>query len=295
MAKKLSFIFKRLFITIWANRLRTQMQHFQISQFLQISGIGAASGIVNYNKSLYIISDSASFLYQYQLERNILIKHSLIANASENIIKKEKPDFEAITLHKNNLHIYGSGSTKNRCQSPIFDVTNNQVVLENKSDLYNQIKKTAQISSEELNIEGAFFYQEKLYLLQRGNGINAKNGIILVHNNTKIEYSAIDLPKIKHVITSFTDAILVDKTVYFLASAEDSASTYEDGEVLGSIIGAINIETYKVEFTLQISNNQKFEGLTLHSSNISEINFLLCEDNDTETLQTTIYKLKLTK
>jgi hypothetical protein len=34
-----------------------------------------------------------------------------------------------------------------------------------------------------------------------------------------------------------------------LATAEDTESTYDDGEVLGSLIGRINLKTMKIDFT----------------------------------------------
>jgi hypothetical protein len=65
------------------------MEKFLLSAFLNISGIGAASGIVYTYNSLFIISDSSGFLYQYQLQTKQLSKHALIANPSENIVKKK--------------------------------------------------------------------------------------------------------------------------------------------------------------------------------------------------------------
>ena len=62
------------------------MQKFQLSEYLNISGIGSASGIVFTNNSLYIISDNAGFLYQYDMsdvtlcEVERLKKHQLIEN-----------------------------------------------------------------------------------------------------------------------------------------------------------------------------------------------------------------------
>ena len=135
-----------------------------------------------------------------------------------------------------------------------------------------------------------------MYLFQRGNGINSKNGIIFSNEdieNRVFKYVPFDLPKIKNIATSFTDAILVDDTIYFLASAEDTNSTFEDGEVLGSIIGTIDLKTMKLINTIQISDKHKFEGLTLFKNTATQIEFLLCEDTDTEDLETTIYKLIL--
>jgi hypothetical protein len=105
----------------------------------------------------------------------------------------------------------------------------------------------------------------------------------------------VSLPKIKHIETSFTDAILVDGKIYFLATAEDTTSTYDDGEILGSIIGRMNSETFEIEFTYKISDNHKFEGLTLYHKSETQIQLLICEDNDLDLLETNIYKLTLTK
>jgi hypothetical protein len=319
-------ILKRISTAIRAKLICKFMQNFQLSAFLKISGIGAASGIVNCNKSLYIISDNSGFLFQYILESHQLVKHSLKENASENNIKSQKSDFESISLKENELHIFGSGSTSNRNKNVIFNIDNHQIQEKNLSELYENIKKVASISSNELNIEGSFFYNEKLYLFQRGNGENGKNGIAIINQNYQTEpvicqtelidcqtepvecqtepvdcqtepvevlFTNIKLPKINHIETSFTDAILVENTIYFLAAAEDTKSTYEDGEVLGSILGAMNLENFEINYTIQISNSHKFEGLTVFEKTNSEIIFLLCEDNDTETLETTIYKLTL--
>ncbi len=269
------------------------MQNFQLSVLLKILGIGAASGIVNYNNSLYIISDNSGFLYQYQLENKQLITHSLVENATANTIKSKKPDFEAITLKENDLHIFSSGSKENRCKKVVFNLENKQIQETSFVELYKNIKKSTSISDNELNIEGAFYYNNDLFLFQRGNGAKSRNGIIKINENQEIDFCTLILPKIKHLETTFTDAILVDKTIYFLASAENTESTYDDGEVLGSILGTINIDTLEIESSIQISNNQKFEGIALESKTKTEIHFLLCQDDDTELLETIIYKLKI--
>ena len=265
------------------------MQKFQLSEYLKISGIGGASGIVYTNNSLYIISDNAGYLYQYDLELNLLVRHPLIENPSENILKINKSDFESITLKGNELHIFGSGSTKNRNKYIVYNIKNQKIQENDLSEIYHNIKNSILISETELNIEGAIFHNEKLFFFQRGNGANAKNGIVIVNNDT--HFRPIQLPKIKHVETAFTDAVLVNNKIYFLASAEDTISTYDDGEVLGSICGCIDIETFKIDFTIQISNSHKFEGITLFKKSDSFLEFLLCLDNDTEVLETKIYKL----
>jgi len=270
------------------------MEKFQLLAYLTLNGIGSASGIVHYNDSLYIISDNSSYLYEYQISDKNLHKIALVENSQENIVKKEKPDFEAITIEGNTLHIFGSGSTKNRNRTFSYHLENKKTKKKDLSSLYQNIKFKFNISDDDLNIEGALYHGKELLLFQRGNGANSKNGIIKFGlEPDEIEFFPIQLPKIKHVETSFTDAILVDKKIYFLAAAEDTTSTYEDGEVLGSIIGIIDLKTFQLEKSLQITNKHKFEGLTFFQKNKEELTFLLCEDNDTEDLNAIIYKLIL--
>ena len=79
-----------------------------------------------------------------------------------------------------------------------------------------------------------------------------------------------------------------------MATAEDTTSTYDDGEILGSILGRMDFKTLEIETTLKISDNHKFEGLTLYKKTEDKIEFLLCQDNDTMVLETEIFKLVLT-
>uniref|UniRef100_UPI0040498D8C DUF6929 family protein n=1 Tax=Flavobacterium sp. TaxID=239 RepID=UPI0040498D8C len=44
-----------------------------------------------------------------------------------------------------------------------------------------------------------------------------------------------------------------------------------------------------------LSEHQKFEGITLYKESENEIEFLLCEDTDTESLEAEIYNLILKK
>lgn len=271
------------------------MENFQLSLLFQIIGIGSASGLVFHDTSLFIISDNSSYLYEYQMVDQKLNKIALVENPKENILKKEKPDFESITLKGNRLQMYGSGSTEKRNTTISYHLAKKQVQEKSVASLYASIKNQLKIGDDELNIEGVIFKGNEIFLFQRGNGAQAKNGIITIKDKGKgsISFHPIELPKIENVVTSFTDAILVKDKIYFLAAAEDTTSTYADGNVLGSVIGSINSSTFQIEKTIQISKNNKFEGLTLYQSSEKEIEFLLCEDNDTEALNTNIYKLSL--
>lgn len=277
------------------------MEKFTLEILCQIIGIGSASGLIYQDQSLYIIGDNSGFLYEYQIDLHDLKRHPLLENPKENTPKKEKADFEAITQFQDSLYIFGSGSTDKRNKMIQVNAKSKKVVATNDlTDLYTVMQNFGGVNPEDFNIEGAIYDGENWYILNRGNGISNKNVLFTIAgknltNDFQILSNTYKLPKIKGVRSSFTDAILVDNTIYFLATAEDTQSTYDDGEVLGSLIGSIDLKTMKINFTQKISSNHKFEGLTLYAESPEKITFLLCEDNDTEVLETNIYKLTLNK
>lgn len=286
---------KRMSLPSGLGYSRKYMENFQLTPFLNIDGIGAASGLVHHDNTLYIISDSSSFLYAYSLTSHTLQRIALLQNAQENTLKKEKQDFESITLKANELHIFGSGSTNHRNKKIIFNIHTGTILEEDFTTTYDYLKNTFHLSDNDLNIEGVLYDKETIILFQRGNGLGTENGLFKSKKDNSFEFIPITLPKIKHVETSFTDAILVDQYIYFLAAAEDTISTYDDGEILGSIMGCIHLKTGKLEDHIQISAQHKFEGLTLWSQNKTDIEFLLCQDSDTEETNSTIYKLSIQK
>ena len=277
------------------------MEKFQLSLLFKIIGLGSASGLIYYDNTILAIGDNSSYLYEYQIDTNNLKRHALSKNSEENILKYLKPDFEAITKYQDTLYLFGSGSTENRNTMVQVDIKTKKVIKTiNLTDLYLGMQSFGTISSEDFNLEGAIFNGETWYLFNRGNGKTNKNVVFsITAKNLEGQLQMISkeykLPKIKGVRTSFTDAILVDDKIYFLATAEDTASTYDDGEVLGSIIGRIDVKKMKIDFTQKITDTHKFEGITLFKKSEKELEFLLCEDNDTDVLESNIYKLKIEK
>ena len=277
------------------------MEKFTLELLFQIIGIGSASGLICKDNSLLIIGDNSGFLYEYQMDSKNLKRHPLLENPIENTLKKDKADFEAITQFGDSIYIFGSGSTEKRNKMIQVNATDKKIIATNDlSDLYAVMQNFGDIEPEDFNLEGAIYNGESWFLLNRGNGSSHKNVIFTIEgknltNDFTILSNDYKLPKIKGVRSSFTDGIIVGDSIYFLATAEDTESTYDDGEVLGSFIGSINLKTMKIDFTQKISSSHKFEGLTLFTNSKEKIEFLLCEDKDTEVLETEIYKLTLDK
>ena len=67
------------------------MENFKLTNFFTIKGIAAPSGLLYTQNVLFVISDSSNFLYQYDIDKKLLLKFPLVKEAKENIEKAEKP------------------------------------------------------------------------------------------------------------------------------------------------------------------------------------------------------------
>lgn len=275
------------------------MEKFTLEILFHIIGIGSASGLLFKDNALYIVSDNSGYLYEYHMDSKDLKRHELLANPTENMSKKDKADFESLTAFQDSIYIFGSGSSPKRNGMITFDVNQKKkIATNNLGNLYAVMQNFASIKPEDFNLEGSIYDGENWYFFNRGNGPGNRNTLFSVqakklNEEFRLLSNDYKLPKIKGVRTSFTDGVLVENKLYFLATAENTQSTYHDGEVLGSIIGRIDLETMKIDFTKKISATNKFEGLTVFNTNNNKIEFLLCEDSDSDTQQSTIYKLTL--
>jgi len=274
------------------------MHKEELSVFAIIKGIGSASGLVLKQNHLYVIGDNSAYLYQYNITTKSLNKIEILEGlkTQENIPKAEKPDFEVLCNYEDQLYIIGSGSTAKRNQMLTFDLLSHQIIKHDLTVLFRKIKVQFGIDDDNLNIEGAIFTGSDWFLFNRGNGNATKNGIFKIHGKdlksaNKIAFTPIMLLKTNKVLVTFTDAILHKEQIYFIAAAEDTTSTYHDGEIVGSYMGSINIKDLSLNFIKQISTHQKLEGITLLKQNPKNIEFLLCEDRDNDVLETTIYRL----
>ncbi|MCD8518960.1 MAG: hypothetical protein LRY32_05230 [Flavobacterium sp.] len=110
------------------------------------------------------------------------------------------------------------------------------------------MKIVGSFTDDQLNIEGAIYAHQTMLLFQRGNSKNSRNGIFIIPNNQEdgIRFVPISLPTLDDIETTFTDAILVNDKIYFLACAENTESTYEDGEVLGTVLGIMQAPTFEI-------------------------------------------------
>lgn len=234
----------------------------------------AASGLVISSGEFYIVSDDEVSLVHGRpgnFKTLSLWDETLPEDPVER--KKVKPDFEGLYLSGQNLHLIPSFSKKNRTRGAVIDLSQEmRIHLMDLSELRNRLADRV----SDLNIEGALIKEGRLHLFQRGNGKEGKNSVI-VFNEDEFQVIDLKLPFHKGVPLTITDASFKDSLFYFTAVAEDTESTYLDGEVLGSFLGTLN-DAFEVTSLKQLDFSGKPEGLAF----LDETLYFVTDDDSRE-------------
>ncbi|WP_177764802.1 DUF6929 family protein [Flavobacterium sp. I3-2] len=274
------------------------MKKYNLIKFLKIIGLSTVSALTYQNDVISLIADNSNVLYEYNIKDAELTKITLSEGEIENIAKKDKLDFESMIDSDKSTYIFGSGSNPNREKAVYINKDKNTVETLNLNYLFDSMKSFAEISENDLNIEGVAYANNEWYFLNRGNGPGNKNIIFTVQGNNLVDdfnlfFNEFELPEINKIKTGFSDGIVIKNKLYFIATAENSDSTYNDGKIEGTLFGCINLKKMKLEYTQIISTENKFEGITLYELKGKNAVFLLGEDEDNENNQTDIYKLEI--
>ena len=195
------------------------------------------------------------------------------------IRKKKKADLETLeAISEDELVIFGSGS-----KSPHRDVLI-RVLLGDEpqiqkyyiTDFYNHLKSLPILEKTELNIEATAFSNGFLYLFNRTNNViirfNYQDFIAYLSNKNipKIETNQVTLPKIKGFEAGFSGAVAQNSSsIFFTASVEATDDSYNDGEIIGSLVGELNVSDFQnstvTQFEVIPDNNKalKVESVTI--------------------------------
>jgi len=215
--------------------------------------------------------------------------------------KALKMDLEAcVVLPDARLVALGSGSSRARERVAVV-APGGHVDLLDGTDLYAGLRRCVEFSGSELNVEGAVAIGDELLLFQRGNGaaaagrvpVNAIGSIALAEFVRWLdgglapslgEVRQVDLGERDGVRYGFTDACaLPDGRVAFLAGAEDSPDTYQDGVVVGARFGVVSADTVQVTDIHDHGGHPstlKLEGIEFLDEDVSAVRFAVVTDMD---------------
>ncbi|MCC2680199.1 MAG: hypothetical protein K0R29_2775 [Pseudobdellovibrio sp.] len=269
-------------------------------KLLKTLEVSAASGIVNSGGFFYIVADDELSLVKISADlKSEAVLVPLIPGhlpADPQARKKSKPDFEAIVeIWPGSLLVLPSGSKPNRNLGILLSGEN--ITQIDCTNLYTELLNVY----SELNIEGAVVSNGQLLLFQRGNGSLRQNGIIKLQmdllvddlqngamkKSSFVNSMPIELGSLGGVPLSFTDAAIeTSEKIWFVAAAEATNDTYNDGAFFGAVLGLLNAEG-KILYSEKLLCPAKPEGLCL---DLKEREFYVVTDSDDLGIKSGLYR-----
>jgi hypothetical protein len=258
--------------------------------------VRAASGLTWVGDRLAVIQDDASFLALVNPETGLADAFPLPAGADgirqfddARGNKRHKMDLEAIALVPANggacLAAFGSGSLSARERIVLVSFGRNsmpRIVVHGAESFYARLRAATGFAGSDMNVEGALYVDGALKLFGRGNGAvvgeleptNASCDVIwtdlIAHLNHPSTVSApsprdirqYDLGTLHGVSLGFTDVTRGGgSAVLYAAAAESSPDATRDGDVRGSVIGAIHSDERSARWTvLRDEDGRPFPG-----------------------------------
>lgn len=276
---------------------------FKVLNSKILQNIPSASGIVKLGDKYYAVGDDSPFLFCLNSNFKEVSKIKIFSAEeikADRITKEHKPDFEAMEkINEGEIAIFGSGS-----KSPERDYfvrvlfrNETEVKIHSISNFYQHLKDLPLFRDTGLNIEAAAEYHGKLILFNR-----RKNLIISFHYEEfvahleegaalpEIEIKEVSLPEIDGTVAGFSGATAFHNRplLIFTASVEDTDNAYDDGEILGSFIGLIDLdlgeiigEVLPIPSPGEKDNPVKVESVAIEEvTSDKELQLILTTDSD---------------
>jgi hypothetical protein len=222
----------------------------------------SASGIERVGDAYYIVGDDSPYLYQLDEQFKLVERHVLFDTAdfaTGRIPKLVKPDLESMAHFKYGrdemLLLLGSGSSEVRNRAFLVNLTEGMQVQElDFTRFHTFLKRVIGLAEDgELNLEGFAMDDTYTYIMQRtlGKGANVLfrfntndfKGFVM--NNRDLPAAVVyhfTLPELEKYQAGFSGAYAFEDKLFFTASVESTPNAIEDGEVLGSVVGMIELK-----------------------------------------------------
>lgn len=279
------------------NQLSIEVLHHQI-----IDGVPSASGVIKSKEEYYVIGDDSPYLFCLDSSFKNISKSPIYSTEKlddQKIRKEIKPDFEALEMISDEeIYVFGSGSKSPKRDIFLTIALKNALEVKsyNISPFYDSLRNLPILKNKELNIEGIAFNDDKVYLLNRGQNViftfnkrHLKNHLTGKHPFPTPKSTLYNLPKINGIESGFSGAtISKDKgLLVFTSSVENTGNAYDDGQILGSFVGIIDLSgtetptTYRYATIPELTKPLKVESVTIDEEiSDNESNIIFVTDSD---------------
>lgn len=272
-----------VFLQVFISLAKNTSLKLNITHRKNLEEIPSASGIERIGDVFYIIGDNSPLLYTLTAQFDIIGRVPIFNPDTlhgEVIPKAIKPDFEALTAvtvnGTNELWIFGSGAKSPEREILVRASVEPEGKVErwNLSPFFKSLKQQCKLSDAELNIEAAVAVDDTMYLFNRGKNrviwfsmnqfeaflLNAS--LSLNFNTTSFELSEPGKPLI-----GFSGATYLPEReqVLFTASCENTTNWIDDGDILGSYLGILDLKSQQVLDLIPITENGKILPVKIES------------------------------
>lgn len=253
----------------------------------------AASGLLRAGRGWWIAADDLNHLVELPEGETRGLGHRLFPGKLPKDAaarKKVKKDLEALVdLGAGRLLALPSGSKPHRTLGGLVELGADGSVVRSRPVDFGPLLRALGRRLRGLNVEGGFVAGRTLTLLQRGNARGAPNALAGVPVAAVLAGLAgrwpalapsvrrVELGAWGGVPLGFTDGFFHDGVAYFAAAAEAGGSSYRDGAVVGSILGALRGGKPVV---LARAPGVKVEGLALERASGKRLSVRAVTDAD---------------
>lgn len=253
--------------------------------------VPSASGLEMFANDLYVVGDDSQWLFQLNGAGSCIKKYPLfdiIDNSAIRVAKKHKADLESLTqiMYKEKPYLLAlsSGSKlPERDHFILYDITAKSFLRKRAGKLFDQLQQFLPYEKK-INIEASAFDGENIYLFHRGN-VSGDNLIFSCKIDLFIDaflndrecffnVNRIKLPALSGIQLGISGAtfIVEEGKMFFSATAEDTRDEYNDGKVIGSVIGFFYLNDIdKINFAPICSTNGELLPIKIESIAIKSI------------------------
>ncbi len=233
------------------------------------SPLAGASGLARAGEWLHLIADDGHDICSLRRDDSARAANPTAfrpgqPHADTALRKASKPDIEALLAVEGRgplqLVGLGSGSTEHRRSGFVVELDPQGAIAGaprtvQLGELYDAI--TAACGTE-LNVEGAVQAAREVLLLVRSSigdnrlarldGARFLDGLAAgsMGRGALRSVDRVDLGTLDGIPLGFTDALRHDGRTWFSAAAEDTQNAYDDGEVVGSVLGLLDDDGHVV-------------------------------------------------